>query len=91
FGMAALEAMALGKPVVATRVGGLPELVRDGETGMLVDLTTASLVHALNELLTRADLRAHLGENARTFSHRYYTPERMVRDIEAVYARALAV
>ncbi len=91
FGMAALEAMALGKPVVATRVGGLPELVRDGETGVLVDLTTASLLHALNELLTRADLRAHLGENARSFSHRYYTPERMVRDIEAVYARALAV
>ncbi|GIV15461.1 MAG: glycosyl transferase group 1 [Armatimonadota bacterium] len=89
FGMAVLEAMALGKPVVATRVGGLPELVRDGETGMLVDLTAASLAHALNELLTSADLRHRLGQTARTFACQYYTPERMVSHIEAVYARVL--
>lgn len=89
FGLAVLEAMALGKPVVATRVGGLPELVRDGETGILVDFTAASLAHALNELLTSADLRNRLGQTARTFACQYYTPERMVRHIEAVYARAL--
>lgn len=89
FGLAVLEAMALGKPVVATRVGGLPELVRDGETGILVDFTTASLAHALNELLTSADLRHRLGQTARTFACQYYTPERMVRHIEAVYARVL--
>ncbi len=89
FGLAVLEAMALGKPVVATRVGGLPELVRDGETGMLVDFTATSLAHALNELLTSADLRYRLGQTARAFACQYYTPERMVRHIEAVYARAL--
>lgn len=91
FGMAVLEAMALGKPVVATRAGGLPELVRDGETGLLVDLTAASLAHALSQLLTSVPLRNHLGETARAFARQYYTPERMVRDIEAVYLRALAV
>lgn len=91
FGMAILEAMALGKPVVATRVGGLPELVRDGETGLLVDFTVTSLAHALNALLANAQLRNHLGETARTFACQYYTPERMVRDVEAVYLRALAI
>ncbi|GBC97492.1 N-acetyl-alpha-D-glucosaminyl L-malate synthase [bacterium HR16] len=89
FGLAVLEAMALGKPVVATRVGGLPELVRDGETGILVDYTTASLAHALNELLSSADLRHRLGQTARTFACQYYTPEHMVQRVEAVYARAL--
>ncbi|GIV20478.1 MAG: hypothetical protein KatS3mg023_2229 [Armatimonadota bacterium] len=81
--------MALGKPVVATRVGGLPELVRDGETGMLVDFTATSLAHALNELLASADLRYRLGQTARAIACQHYTPERMVRHIEAVYARAL--
>lgn len=91
FGMAVLEAMALGKPVVATRVGGLPELVRDGETGLLVDFAAMSLARALSQLLTSAELRNHLGESASAFARRYYTPERMVHDIEAVYLRALAV
>ena len=91
FGMAILEAMALGKPVVATRVGGLPELVRDGETGLLVDSAAASLAHALSQLLTSAELRNHLGKSASAFARRYYTPERMARDIEAVYLQALAV
>ncbi len=91
FGLAILEAMALGKPVVATRVGGLPELVRDGETGILVDYTTASLAHALNELLSSADLRYRLGQAARSFACQHYTPERMVQRVEAVYARALAI
>lgn len=89
FGLAVLEAMALGKPVVATRVGGLPELVRDGETGILVDFTAASLAHALNELLTSAELRQRLGQAARAIACQHYTPERMVRHIEAVYARTL--
>jgi glycosyltransferase involved in cell wall biosynthesis len=89
FGLAVLEAMALGKPVIATRVGGLPELVRDGETGILVDFTAASLAHALDELLASADLRVRLGETARTLVCRHYTPERMVQHVESVYARAL--
>ena len=89
FGLAVLEAMALGKPVVATRVGGLAELVRDGETGILVDYTTASLAHALNELLSSADLRYRLGQAARSLACQHYTPERMVQRVEAVYARAL--
>ncbi len=90
FGMAVLEAMALGKPVVATRVGGLPEIVRDRETGILVDFTAVSLAHGLSELLASAELRHQLGETARQFACRYHSPERMVRGVESVYARALS-
>ncbi len=89
FGLVVLEAMALGKPVVTTRAGGLPELVRDGETGILVDFTTASLAHALNELLRSAELRHRLGQSARQFAQQHYSPERMARLVESVYARAL--
>ena len=56
----ALEAMAAGKPLVATRVGGLPELVRPGETGLLVDEKDADeLADAIVTLAS--DLRARMG------------------------------
>lgn len=87
--MVVLEAMALGKPVVATRVGGIPELIRNRETGVLVDLTALSIAHALDELLSSVELRYRLGQKAHSFAQRFYTPERMARLIEVVYARAL--
>jgi glycogen(starch) synthase len=66
FGVTCLEAMAHGKPVVATAVGGLLDLVVDGETGVLVpprDLH--ALRSALERLLTDGDLRTRLGTAAR--------------------------
>lgn len=62
FGMACLEAMAHGKPVVATDVGGLRDLVVDGETGIVVPpRNTSALRAAIELLLGDADLRARLG------------------------------
>jgi glycosyltransferase involved in cell wall biosynthesis len=62
-----LDAMARGKPVVATAVGGTPELVADGETGLLVPPRDVdALVHALDELLRDSDLARQLGEAGRT-------------------------
>ncbi|HEY3067781.1 MAG TPA: glycosyltransferase [Methylomirabilota bacterium] len=62
FGMVALEAMACGSPVVASRVGGLPTTVRDGVTGFLVgEGDVVDLADRLGELLEDADLRARLG------------------------------
>jgi glycosyltransferase involved in cell wall biosynthesis len=62
FGMACLEAMAHGKPVVATDVGGLRDLVVDGETGIVVPpRNTSALRAAIELLLGNADLRARLG------------------------------
>ena len=66
FGMTCLEAMAHGKPVVASAVGGLLDLVVDGETGLLVPPRDASALRAaLERLLGDADLRRRLGVAAR--------------------------
>jgi D-inositol-3-phosphate glycosyltransferase len=65
FGLVALEAMACGTPVVASRVGGLPYVVRDGETGLLVpDSDPAALAEGLRRVLTEPDLRDRLGARA---------------------------
>jgi glycogen synthase len=63
---AALEAAAMARPIVATRVGGLPEIVEHGETGMLVDPDDASgLAQAVAYVLERPDEGARMGLAAR--------------------------
>jgi len=62
---AVLEAMALGKPVIATDVGGIPELVSDGETGLLVPLDAGALASATLRLLMDPALARSLGQRAR--------------------------
>jgi phosphatidylinositol alpha-1,6-mannosyltransferase len=62
----ALEAMAVGKPLIATRVGGLPEIVEDGENGLLVDEgDVTGLADAIRRLASTAKLRARMGEQSR--------------------------
>lgn len=62
----ALEAMAAGKPLVATRVGGLPQVVRDGENGLLVEERDPdALAQAIVTLARDPDLRARMGEKGR--------------------------
>ena len=64
--MTAREAMAYGRPVVATAVGGLPDAIRDGETGLLVPPgDPTALREAIQRLLADADLRERLGTAAR--------------------------
>ncbi len=66
FGSMSAEAMANGKPVVATRVGGIPELVSDGESGYLVERGDAEAMSArVMGLLSSADTRLRMGEAAR--------------------------
>jgi phosphatidylinositol alpha-1,6-mannosyltransferase len=61
----ALEAMAAGRPLVATRAGGLPDLVRDGENGLLVDeKDAAGLAAAITRLVDDSELRSRLGRTA---------------------------
>lgn len=81
-----LEAMAAGRPVVGTRVGGTPELVVDGKTGLLVDRGSVDgLAHAITTVLTDAELRAALSAGARRHLAEHFGAERAVDDLLALY------
>jgi D-inositol-3-phosphate glycosyltransferase len=72
FGMVALEAMACGTPVVASKVGGLVFLVVDGETGFVVpDNNPIALSEKLTLLLTNPALRKRLGQQAAAYARQY--------------------
>ncbi|MFO7294113.1 MAG: glycosyltransferase [Acidimicrobiia bacterium] len=88
--VAILEAMALGKPVVATAVGGVPSVVIDGETGRLVPpKDPAALAKTIGELLDDPALRQRLGGAARELIERRYSLARMVERYENVYDEVL--
>lgn len=90
FGVAAIEAMARGRAVVATRVGGLPEVVRDGRTGLLVEFDSDEIGDAVDELLADPARRTAMGEAGRDVVRAEFTLEKMARRFESVYAKALA-
>lgn len=86
FGLVLLEAMALGRPVVATRVGGPLEIVVDGETGFLVPPSSPeALADALQALLADPALARRLGENGRVRYEGQFTVAKMSQAILAVY------
>ncbi|WP_054966369.1 TIGR03088 family PEP-CTERM/XrtA system glycosyltransferase [Thiohalorhabdus denitrificans] len=85
-----LEAMACGVPVVATRVGGNPELIVDGETGVLVPPgDPRALGEALAEALADPDRRAAMGRASRARAEERYSIEAMVAAYLGVYRRLL--
>lgn len=86
FGLAALEAMAAARPVVATRVGSLPELVLDGETGYLVDpLDPQELTDRLIDLAEDIHLRRRLGNAGRERAVGEFPLEKSVDGVLSVY------
>jgi glycosyltransferase involved in cell wall biosynthesis len=89
-GTSLLDAMACGKPVVATTAGGIPEVVRHHETGFLVPpRDPAAMARAIVMLLRDAALRLRMGEAGRTFVCERFSAERMVRDTLRVYESVL--
>jgi glycosyltransferase involved in cell wall biosynthesis len=91
FGVACLEAMAHGRPVVAGDVGGLRDLVVDGETGYLVPpRDVAALRDALRRLLDDSDLRRRLGEAGRERAGRHFSWDTVTAATLAVYEEALS-
>jgi glycosyltransferase involved in cell wall biosynthesis len=79
-----LEAMALGLPVVATAVGGTPEVVRDGETGVLIPAEDESLSAVILRLVENQEQRKRFGDAASRWVCTHYTVERMVEQTEAI-------
>lgn len=84
---ALLEAQACGIPAVTSRRGALPEIVADGETGLLVPEDPDALADAWHALLSDAERRARMGRAARDRAERLFTPARLVAQVDAVYAR----
>lgn len=86
FPLAVLEAMAAGVAVVATRVGGVPELVVGGETGLIVEPEDpAALAEALDSLAADPARRRELGRRGRARVLDEFTPERMANRTVALY------
>jgi glycosyltransferase involved in cell wall biosynthesis len=87
---AIMESMAAGLPVVATAVGGSPELVEDGATGRLVPpAAPPALAEALAELLLKQGLARQSGRAGRKVIARDFSLERMVAGLDAVYRQVL--
>lgn len=90
FGLSVLEAMAAGLPVVAVAVGGLPELVCNGETGLLVPLgDDDAMLRAIVTLIRDENRRRRLGETGQRHAREYFSPEIQVPRIEAAFARTI--
>jgi D-inositol-3-phosphate glycosyltransferase len=90
YGVVARQAMAHGRPVVATAVGGLAEAVVDGETGLLVPAgDMAALRAALGRLLGDAELRARLGAAGRERVRERYSRDVAAAATLAAYETAL--
>ena len=90
FCISALQGMACGKPIVATRVGGVPFLVRDGETGILVEPKDwRQLFAAISRILENPALAARMGRAGRRRAERFFSWSRVAEMIERIYEEIL--
>lgn len=86
FGISIIEAMALGKPVIATNVGGIPEIIQDRNSGLLVSSKDhVALSNAIEYLLDRPELCGIIGNNAKIVVREKFDLKSMVRDYEKLY------
>jgi glycosyltransferase involved in cell wall biosynthesis len=89
-GSAALLAMAAGVPVIASNVGGLPEAIRDGENGLLVENSAEAIAAAMKTLRDDPAYARRLGHEARRTIAARFTVDHMVRRTMEVYRQVLA-
>jgi len=88
FGMPIIEAMACGLPVVATRGGGIPEIVEDGKSGFLIERgNSEALAKAILYLLGNEGLRESLTNAARQYVFERFTWDRISKDLLSAYGK----
>ncbi len=85
--MVLIEAMAVSRPVVATRAGGNPEVVQDGRTGLLVERDPAALASGICSLLENAGLRTEMGRAGQRRARELFAASTMAASTEKVYER----
>jgi rhamnosyl/mannosyltransferase len=91
FGIVLLEAMARSKPIVATHVGGIPYVIRDGETGILVPpLDPTSLAGAISQFLRDPRLRRRMGQAGRKRVLANFTRESVTTQLLKIYQKLIA-
>jgi glycogen(starch) synthase len=90
FGLVFLEAMRWGTPVIGTTAGGIPEIVEDGESGVLVPPSNpGDLARAIVGLLRNEDRRRQIGEAGRRRVETFFTVDRMAKEAAELYARTI--
>jgi glycosyltransferase involved in cell wall biosynthesis len=88
-GLSILEAMQRGMPIVASNVGGIPELIKHEETGLLVSPGSAlDLANALDRLVSNPELRYRLGKQAKRYVEKSFPLKRMIDETRMVYDTA---
>jgi len=85
-----IEAGMAGLPVVATRVGSVPEVVLEGVTGLITNLDVQEIANALEKLINNAELRAQMGASAQEFTLANFGVKRLVSDHEVLYKKLIA-
>ena len=89
-GIAIIEALAAERPVVASNVGGIPEMIADGENGILVPShDPAALASAIDLIFKKPEIGAELAAKGHALVHAELCIDYMLRDIEAIYALAV--
>ncbi|MEW6684725.1 MAG: glycosyltransferase family 4 protein [Candidatus Edwardsbacteria bacterium] len=84
-----LEAFALGKPVIGSRIGGIPELVQNGETGLTFEPgNVEDLKNKIEYLIRNPDKISEMGRNARKFVEENFNPEKHYQDLMKIYQMA---
>ena len=92
FGLAVLEAMGHGVPIIASRITALPEIIENNKTGILVPPgNPQALAEAIIQLLKNNPLRIKMGEAGKRRTLEFFSLDKMVKKTEALYEEVLAI
>ena len=84
-----IQAGMAGLPVIATRVGSIPEVVLDGQTGIITSFDVVEIADALQKLANDSSLRTRMGQASQKFTLENFSVQRLVRDHEDLYKKLL--